>query len=120
MFRQAMRSPVITFHVVPSSMKAHYEQLSLPERNPSFSSGRFSPDSLAGVDHNPQRMSRHGSQTHHPHPDRSDGYAHLTHPSVSAAKPPTGHSPQRAANSTPTTGFTKKVGRRFTILLKKG
>lgn len=115
MFRQAMRSPVITFHVVPSSMKAHYEQLSHPERNPSFSSGRFSPDSLA-VDPHLHRTSRHGSQTHHPHPDRTDSYAHLSHP---AAKPPTGQSPQRAANSTPT-GFTKKVGRRFTILLKKG
>ncbi|XP_017285039.1 partitioning defective 3 homolog isoform X3 [Kryptolebias marmoratus] len=123
MFRQAMRSPVIMFHVVPSSMKAHYEQLSHVERNPSFSSGRFSPDSLTGVDHNPQRMSRHGSQTHphsHPHPDRTDSYTHLTHPGVSAAKPPTGHSPQRAVNSTPTTGFTKKVGRRFNIQLKKG
>ncbi|XP_037538351.1 partitioning defective 3 homolog isoform X3 [Nematolebias whitei] len=124
MFRQAMRSPVILFHVVPSSMKAHYEQLSHAERTPSFSSGRFSPDSLMGVDHHPQRMSRHGSQTHphsHPHPDRTDSYTHLTpHPAVSAAKPPTGHSPQKGANSTPTTGFTKKVGRRFNIQLKKG
>lgn len=125
MFRQAMRSPVILFHVVPSSVKVHYEQLSHAERNPSFSSGRFSPDSLMGVDdHHPQRMSRHGSQTHphsHPHPDRTDSYTHLSpHPAVSAAKPPTGQSPQKGANSTPTTGFSKKVGRRFNIQLKKG
>uniref|UniRef100_A0A1A7W7I6 Par-3 partitioning defective 3 homolog n=2 Tax=Iconisemion striatum TaxID=60296 RepID=A0A1A7W7I6_9TELE len=121
MFRQAMRSPVIMFHVVPSSMKAHYEQLSHVERNPSFSSGRFSPESVSGVEHNPQRMSRHGSQTHpHSHPDRTDSYSHLTHPAVSAAKPPTGHSPQRGLNSTPTVGFTKKVGRRLNIQLKKG
>ncbi|KAM4728244.1 par-3 family cell polarity regulator alpha, b isoform 6-T7 [Anableps anableps] len=130
MFRQAMRSPVIMFHVVPSSMKAHYEQLSHAERNPSFSSGRFSPDSLSGVDHNPQRITRHGSQTHpthshpqtHTHPDPNNGFPHLTHPAVSAAKPPTGHthSPQRGLNSTPTAGFTKKVGRRLNIQLKKG
>uniref|UniRef100_A0A672JR56 Par-3 family cell polarity regulator alpha, b n=1 Tax=Salarias fasciatus TaxID=181472 RepID=A0A672JR56_SALFA len=117
MFRQAMRSPVIMFHVVPSSMKAHYEQLSQAERNPAYSSGRFSPDSLgggsvSGVDHTPQRMSRHGSQSHphsHPHPH--------AHP-----HPPTGHahSPQRALNSTPTAGYTKKIGRRLNIQLKKG
>ncbi|XP_043990434.1 par-3 family cell polarity regulator alpha, b isoform X8 [Gambusia affinis] len=121
MFRQAMRSPVIMFHVVPSSMKAHYEQLSHADRNPSFSSGRFSPDSLSGIDHNPQRINRHGSQTQ-THPDSNNGYPHLTHPAVTAAKPPTGHthSPQRGLNSTPTPGYTKKVGRRFNIQLKKG
>uniref|UniRef100_A0A4W6CHV6 Par-3 family cell polarity regulator alpha, b n=1 Tax=Lates calcarifer TaxID=8187 RepID=A0A4W6CHV6_LATCA len=118
MFRQAMRSPVIMFHVVPSSMKAHYEQLSHAERNPAYASGRFSPDSLtgstvSGMDHTPQRMSRH---------DLTDGYPPLTHPAVSAAKPPTGHthSPQRGMNSTPTGGYTKKVGRRLNIQLKKG
>ncbi|XP_029381638.1 par-3 family cell polarity regulator alpha, b isoform X11 [Echeneis naucrates] len=124
MFRQAMRSPVIMFHVVPSSMKAHYEQLSHSERNPAYNSGRFSPDSLTGstvsaADHTPQRMARHGSQTH-PHP--ADGFPPLTHPAVSAAKPPTGHthSPQRTLTSTPTAGYSKKVGRRLNIQLKKG
>uniref|UniRef100_A0A3Q3FDR9 Par-3 family cell polarity regulator alpha, b n=1 Tax=Labrus bergylta TaxID=56723 RepID=A0A3Q3FDR9_9LABR len=136
MFRQAMRSPVIMFHVVPTSMKTHYEQLSHSERNPAYSSGRFSPDSLtgsivSGMDHTPQRVSRHGSQNHphshphphpHTHPEQTDGYPPLTHPAVSAAKPPTGHthSPQRAANATPTAGYTKKVGRRLNIQLKKG
>uniref|UniRef100_A0A3Q3CN41 Par-3 family cell polarity regulator alpha, b n=1 Tax=Haplochromis burtoni TaxID=8153 RepID=A0A3Q3CN41_HAPBU len=134
MFRQAMRSPVIMFHVVPSSMKAHYEQLSHAERNPVYASGRFSPDSLSGstvsgIDHTPQRMSRHGSQTHphsHPYPhvlsEPTDGYPPLLHPAVSAAKPPTGHahSPQKGMNSTPAGGYTKKVGRRLSIQLKKG
>lgn len=138
MFRQAMRSPVIMFHVVPSSVKAHYEQLSHAERNPAYTSGRFSPDSLTGstissIDHTPQRMSRHGSQSHphshphphshsHTHPDQTDGYPPLAHPAVSAAKPPTGHthSPQRGLTPTPTGGFTKKVGRRLNIQLKKG
>lgn len=130
MFRQAMRSPVIMFHVVPSSMKTHYEQLSNAERNPAYTSGRFSPDSLTGstvssTDHTPQRMSRHGSQSHphpHPHQDQTDGYHPLAHPAVSAAKPPTGHthSPQRGLTSTPTGGFAKKVGRKLNIQLKKG
>ncbi|XP_031148341.1 par-3 family cell polarity regulator alpha, b isoform X10 [Sander lucioperca] len=136
MFRQAMRSPVIMFHVVPSSMKANYEQLSHAERNPAYASGRFSPDSLtgstvSGMDHTPQRVSRHGSQTHpqshlhpqsHTHSEQTDGYPPLAHPMVSAAKPPTGHtpSPQRGLNATPTGGFTKKVGRRLNIQLKKG
>uniref|UniRef100_A0A8L0DU83 Par-3 family cell polarity regulator n=1 Tax=Oncorhynchus mykiss TaxID=8022 RepID=A0A8L0DU83_ONCMY len=34
MFRQAMRSPVILFHVVPASMKSQYEQLSQEEPHP--------------------------------------------------------------------------------------
>uniref|UniRef100_A0A3Q2TB90 Par-3 family cell polarity regulator alpha, b n=1 Tax=Fundulus heteroclitus TaxID=8078 RepID=A0A3Q2TB90_FUNHE len=130
MFRQAMRSPVILFHVVPSSMRAHYEQLSHADRNPSYPSGGFSPDSLSGGDPNQPRIVRHGSQTHpthshphtHSHPDPNNGYPHLTHPAVSAAKPPTGHthSPQRGLNSTPSAGYTKKVGRRLNIQLKKG
>uniref|UniRef100_A0A8D3A201 Par-3 family cell polarity regulator n=1 Tax=Scophthalmus maximus TaxID=52904 RepID=A0A8D3A201_SCOMX len=104
MFRQAMRSPVIMFHVVPSSTKAHYEQLSHAERNPAYASGRLSPDSVSGstvsggvgVDHTPQRMSRHGSQTH----------AHAHPPAPNSA--------------TPTGGYAKKVGRRLNIQLKKG
>uniref|UniRef100_A0A8C5I6L7 PDZ domain-containing protein n=1 Tax=Gouania willdenowi TaxID=441366 RepID=A0A8C5I6L7_GOUWI len=117
MFCQAMRSPVIMFHVVPHSMKAHYEQLSQAERNPAYASGRFSPESLtgssmSGMDHSPHRMSRHSSQTHpHSHPHH--------HPHT---KPPLGHSlsPQRAANSNQSGGYTKKVGRRLNIQLKKG
>uniref|UniRef100_A0A673ZSM7 Par-3 family cell polarity regulator n=1 Tax=Salmo trutta TaxID=8032 RepID=A0A673ZSM7_SALTR len=34
LFRQAMRSPVILFHVVPASMKSQYEQLSQEEPHP--------------------------------------------------------------------------------------
>uniref|UniRef100_A0A8C7N7L5 Par-3 family cell polarity regulator n=1 Tax=Oncorhynchus kisutch TaxID=8019 RepID=A0A8C7N7L5_ONCKI len=127
MFRQAMRSPVIMFHVVPNLMKAQYEQLSHSERNPNvaYSSGRFSPDSLAsergsttsGLDHTPQ------SRGPHPHPEQGDAYTPLPHPhGGSMGKPPSGHapSPHRVLNSTPTAGFTKKVGRRLNIQLKKG
>ncbi|XP_042164092.1 par-3 family cell polarity regulator alpha, b isoform X5 [Oncorhynchus tshawytscha] len=140
MFRQAMRSPVIMFHVVPNLMKAQYEQLSHSERNPdvAYSSGSFSPDSLAserssttsGLDHTPQRMSR-GPHPHQ-HPEQGDAYTSLPHPhglahGGSMGKPPLGHappgrtpSPHRVLNSTPTAGFTKKVGRRLNIQLKKG
>uniref|UniRef100_A0A674BPM0 Par-3 family cell polarity regulator alpha, b n=1 Tax=Salmo trutta TaxID=8032 RepID=A0A674BPM0_SALTR len=113
MFRQAMRSPVIMFHVVPNLMKAQYEQLSHSERNPNVAySGRFSPDSLAsergsttsGLDHTPQVSLFPWS------------------PSPPSPGPPSGHapSPHRVLNSTPTAGFTKKVGRRLNIQLKKG
>uniref|UniRef100_A0A8C7LU18 Par-3 family cell polarity regulator n=1 Tax=Oncorhynchus kisutch TaxID=8019 RepID=A0A8C7LU18_ONCKI len=100
MFRQAMRSPVIMFHVVPNLMKAQYEQLSHSERNPdvAYSSGSFSPDSLAS--------------------ERSSTTSGLDHtPQVSLRRTP---SPHRVLNSTPTAGFTKKVGRRLNIQLKKG
>ncbi|XP_077955816.1 par-3 family cell polarity regulator alpha, b isoform X4 [Gasterosteus aculeatus] len=133
MFRQAMRSPLILFHVVPTSMKTHYEQLFHAERGAPHPSGRFSPDSLSGSaassgDRAPHRMSRHGSQAQarpqsHAHPDHAEGYPPPPPPpAVSAAKPPSGHtpSPQRGANSTPAGGYSKKVGRRLNILLKKG
>uniref|UniRef100_A0A674BUY8 Par-3 family cell polarity regulator alpha, b n=1 Tax=Salmo trutta TaxID=8032 RepID=A0A674BUY8_SALTR len=127
MFRQAMRSPVIMFHVVPNLMKAQYEQLSHSERNPNvaYSSGSFSPDSLAsergsttsGLDHTPQRMSR-GPHTHQ-HPEQGDAYTSLPHLHGLAHGGRT-PSPHRVLNSTPTAGFTKKVGRRLNIQLKKG
>uniref|UniRef100_A0A8C5AKZ7 Par-3 family cell polarity regulator n=1 Tax=Gadus morhua TaxID=8049 RepID=A0A8C5AKZ7_GADMO len=143
MFRQAMRSPLIVFHVVPSALKSRYEAMSLGDgRTPSgssYGSDRFSPDSLGGSsasDHGPPPrvgVARHASQTHahsplldHPGAERPGPYppgggsATLPHP---AAKPPTGHapSPQRGQGSAPALGgFTKKVGRRLNILLKKG
>ncbi|KAM8849310.1 partitioning defective 3 homolog [Spinachia spinachia] len=130
MFRQAMRSPLIVFHVVPTAMKTHYEQLFHAERNPPRASGRFSPDSLSDGDQAPHRASRHasrhGSQAHprpqcHAQPDQAEGYPPPPHPAVSAAKPPTGHtpSPQRGANPG-AGGYSKKVGRRLNIQLKKG
>ncbi|XP_077470850.1 par-3 family cell polarity regulator alpha, b isoform X1 [Stigmatopora argus] len=124
MFRQAMRSPVIMFHVIPSSLKSHYENLSQADRNPAYSSGRFGNDP-ASADLAPPRMSRLGSQklSHgQTQPDRTDNVPPVAHPpAMSAAKPPTGqiNSPQRALTSTPTPGY-KKVGRRLNIQLKKG
>uniref|UniRef100_A0A8C7PSQ7 Par-3 family cell polarity regulator n=1 Tax=Oncorhynchus mykiss TaxID=8022 RepID=A0A8C7PSQ7_ONCMY len=117
MFRQAMRSPVIMFHVVPNLMKAQYEQLSHSERNPNvaYSSGHNKILSYL----NSQSRGHHP----HPHPEQGDAYTPLPHPhGGSIGKPPSGHapSPHRVLNSTPTAGFTKKVGRRLNIQLKKG
>ncbi|KAJ8339707.1 hypothetical protein SKAU_G00343400, partial [Synaphobranchus kaupii] len=127
MFRQAMRSPAILFHVVPAAKKAQYEHLSQSEKSQAYGPGRFSPDSqpgdrgsLAGaLDHTPQRMSRTGP---HPHPEQGDTYTTLPHTPNSASKPPSGHasSPHRGISPAPPTGYTKKVGRRFNIQLKKG
>ncbi|MBN3325988.1 PARD3 protein, partial [Atractosteus spatula] len=125
MFRQAMRSPVILFHVVPASKKVQYEQLSQSEKNPAYMHGRFSPESQAsergslvvGLDHTPHRVSRAGA-----HVEQAEFYSPLPHNAGSTGKPPSGltPSPQRVLSSTPTTGYTKKVGRRLNIQLKKG
>lgn len=128
-FRQAMRSPVILFHVVPSSMRSQYEQISHNEHKPRGSfdvSGRFSPDSLtndpvnnAGLDHAAHRLAQHRSHSSDNHTDTSSP---MHHPGGPAGKPPLGHasSPQRGLSPTPTSGFSKKVGRRLGIQLRKG
>ncbi|XP_073703196.1 par-3 family cell polarity regulator alpha, b isoform X1 [Garra rufa] len=126
MFRQAMRSPVILFHVVPSTMRSHYEQISHNEHNPRANidlSGRFSPDSLTnetiGLDHAAHRLAQHRP---HPQNNHLDSSSPIHHPVGSSGKPPTGHasSPQRGLSPGPTSGFTKKVGRRLGIQLRKG
>ncbi|MBN3311151.1 partitioning defective 3 homolog isoform X2 [Amia ocellicauda] len=125
MFRQAMRSPVILFHVVPATKKVQYEQLSQSEKNPAYIPGRFSPDSqgsergslVVGLDHTPQRMMRPGA-----HVEQGEFYSPLPHNTGSTGKPPSGltPSPQRVLSPTPSSGYTKKVGRRLNIQLKKG
>ncbi|XP_017573980.1 par-3 family cell polarity regulator alpha, b isoform X2 [Pygocentrus nattereri] len=123
MFRQAMRSPLILFHVVPSAKRAEYEQISQSERNPALNHtnlGRLSPDSLtsepvgtADLDSSPHRLPQPRPQL------RNDP---VQHPVGSMGKPPSGHgaSPQRVLSSTPTPGFSKRFGRRLGIQLKKG
>uniref|UniRef100_A0A8C9V5S2 Par-3 family cell polarity regulator n=1 Tax=Scleropages formosus TaxID=113540 RepID=A0A8C9V5S2_SCLFO len=126
-FRQAMRTPAILFHVVPAAKKTQYDQLSQSEMGPVYVAGRFSPDSQSsergslpgGLDHTPQRMSHLGTQAL---AEQGSFYSPIPHPSVSVGKPPFGcvPSPQKALTSTPSTGYTKKVGRRLSIQLKKG
>ncbi|XP_048410947.1 partitioning defective 3 homolog isoform X5 [Stegostoma tigrinum] len=125
MFRQAMRSQIIWFHVVPAANKEQYEQVSFAEKN-AYYSNRVNTDSQPGdrksavnasFDETPQRLSRSSNET-----DQTASYSHLPHNQNSMSKPPTGQNltPQRLS-STPTTGFsTKKVGKKLNIQLKKG
>ncbi|KAM7176432.1 partitioning defective 3 homolog isoform 5-T5 [Macrochelys suwanniensis] len=125
MFRQAMRTPIIWFHVVPAANKEQYEQLSQSEKNTYYSS-RFSPDSQyidnksinnAGL-HTLQRISRMSNQT-----DQTDSYSQLPHSVNSSGKPPSGlvPSPQKVLTSTTNSGYnTKKIGKRLHIQLRKG
>ncbi|XP_059696321.1 partitioning defective 3 homolog isoform X11 [Haemorhous mexicanus] len=124
MFRQAMRTPFIWFHVVPAANKEQYEQLSQSESV--FYSSRFSPDSQyaegksmnnSGL-HTLQRMSRVGN-----HSDQTDSYSQLPHSVNSSGKPPSGlvPSPQKVLTSTANSGYnTKKIGKRLSIQLRKG
>ncbi|XP_042657816.1 partitioning defective 3 homolog isoform X14 [Tyto alba] len=125
MFRQAMRTPFIWFHVVPAANKEQYEQLSQSEKNTYYSS-RFGPDSQyadskninnSGL-HTLQRMSRAGNQS-----DQTDSYSQLPHSVNSSGKPPLGlvPSPQKVLTTAANSGYnTKKIGKRLSIQLRKG
>uniref|UniRef100_UPI00398F8180 partitioning defective 3 homolog isoform X3 n=1 Tax=Pristiophorus japonicus TaxID=55135 RepID=UPI00398F8180 len=125
MFRQAMRSHVIWFHVVPAANKEQYEQVSFGDKNACYSN-RINTDTQpsdrksainASFDEIPQRLSRASNEA-----NQTASYSHLPHNQNSVSKPPTGQNltPQRLS-STPTAGFnTKKVGKKLNIQLKKG
>ncbi len=124
MFRQAMHSPVILFHVVPSTMRSQYEQISHNEHNPRVNidlSGHFSTDSLTndpiGLNHAAHRLAQH-----RPHPPNNhlDTSSPIHHPVGQSGKPPSGHASSPHRGLSPTLGFTKKVGRRLGIQLRKG
>uniref|UniRef100_A0A6Q2Y3N2 PDZ domain-containing protein n=1 Tax=Esox lucius TaxID=8010 RepID=A0A6Q2Y3N2_ESOLU len=144
MFRQAMRSPFILFHVVPASMKSQYEQLSQGE-------GSFSPShasdlqgqqpsargSLAAQGATGQRTSSRSGTNPIPVPDvsrlnhvppqlvpdhrHSASLPHGGGPTagnhLSSATSP---SLQRRVSANTTAGFLKKTGRRLNIVLQKG
>ncbi|XP_061094356.1 partitioning defective 3 homolog isoform X1 [Conger conger] len=135
MFRQAMRSPVILFHVVPASKKAQYDHITHAEMSLAYGAGRLSPDSQASergsmrgsLNHTPQRMSRSGPlppplPKPNQHPPGEQGLFYVPPPASTPDAPAPGRttSPQRSHSTTPSTGYTKKVGRRFNIQLKKG
>ncbi|XP_020846103.1 partitioning defective 3 homolog isoform X13 [Phascolarctos cinereus] len=125
MFRQAMRTPIIWFHVVPAAKKEQYEQLSQSEKN-NYYSNRFNPDpqymdnksvNSAGL---PvlQRIPRLNHQA-----DQADSYSQLPHSANVAGKLPPTVSPsqQNVLSPTPSSGYnTKKIGKRLNIQLKKG
>ncbi|XP_073085057.1 partitioning defective 3 homolog isoform X18 [Manis javanica] len=126
MFRQAMRTPIIWFHVVPAANKEQYEQLSQSEKNNYYSS-RFSPSSQY-IDN--RSMSSSGlpalqrAPRLNPPPEQTDAHPRLlpqsAHP---AAKPPSAPAPapQSVFGTSVSSGYnTKKVGKRLNIQLKKG
>ncbi|XP_065777130.1 partitioning defective 3 homolog isoform X11 [Muntiacus reevesi] len=124
MFRQAMRTSIIWFHVVPAANKEQYEQLSQSERNNYYSS-RFSPDSQH-VDHRgvtsagPQALPR--ASRLNPPPEHADPHPRLLPQSTQpSGKPPA--APALAAHHvfSPSSGYnTKKIGKKLNIQLKKG
>ncbi|XP_053324202.1 partitioning defective 3 homolog isoform X2 [Spea bombifrons] len=122
MFRQAMRSPMIWFHVVPAANKEPYEQLSQSENN-SYYSSPHAPDShyvdnrnfhSSVPDQALQRVPRPGTEP-------TDSYSHLPHSITSAGKPPTGLTPSpHPVSSPPNSGYTTRKGKKLHIQLKKG
>lgn len=136
LFRRAMRSPFILFHIVPAAKRLQYEQFSKselrhnPGPGPGLSSKRLSlttpgvttsrptsesklgqRNSVAG-DYNVRRMSKSGP---HPNLNQQSSSSHfdqsytLSAPSIT---PP--------SNNNPPVAFSKKIGRRFDVELSKG
>ncbi|XP_058489697.1 partitioning defective 3 homolog isoform X3 [Solea solea] len=135
-FKQAMRSPVILFHVVPAVMKRQYEFLSgHSELSPHQSSIVFfnqaiqkpgdrsslvgrpaaRPGPQLGLNHNHQGPLA-GST---PEPNRR--YTTLPHTMISrTSSAPSPSLQRRISTNTPTSSYLKNKGRRFNIQLKKG
>ncbi|XP_046304282.1 partitioning defective 3 homolog isoform X18 [Marmota monax] len=125
MFRQAMRTPIIWFHVVPAANKEQYEQLSQSEKNNYYSS-RFSPDSQYIDNRSVNSAGPHALQRaprlSHP-PEQIEAHPRLPHSAHPSSKPPSAPAPapQNVFSSSASSGYnTKKVGKRLNIQLKKG
>uniref|UniRef100_A0A8C1N6X7 Par-3 family cell polarity regulator n=1 Tax=Cyprinus carpio TaxID=7962 RepID=A0A8C1N6X7_CYPCA len=101
LFRQAMRSPLILFHVVPAVKKAKYELLSQNELGLQAAPGPGDRASLVGggVDYGPRRMSK---------AEFTLGYPTLPHIS------------SRPTSASSSVGYSKKIGRKFSVQLRKG
>uniref|UniRef100_A0A673BZ49 PDZ domain-containing protein n=1 Tax=Sphaeramia orbicularis TaxID=375764 RepID=A0A673BZ49_9TELE len=125
-FRQAMRSPVILFHVVPASMKKHYDLLSAQNElsPPQSNRVRFSQDTQQVGDRSSLvggLTTRSGSQLSHNTPEPGRRYATLPHNLVSRSSSAPSPTLQRRVSANPSTNlFLKNKGRRFNIQLKKG
>ncbi|XP_053491942.1 partitioning defective 3 homolog isoform X5 [Ictalurus furcatus] len=148
LFRQAMRTPFILFHVVPAVRKVQYEQFSQSElgvqpgpgvpgpgvpcpvpkqlpADPKAGPGRSQltleskPGErgsvvIGGIDYSPKRMSKT-----RPLPN----FNHQTPSSqMEQNQPYPGSAPiiSPSSKSTTSTGFTKKIGRKFNVQLRKG
>ncbi|XP_051538608.1 partitioning defective 3 homolog isoform X1 [Myxocyprinus asiaticus] len=113
LFRQAMRSPVILFHVIPASKKAQYEQLYQNELGLQSGTGPGERGSLlGGMDYSPRRFSKAESNR---------GYPTLPHPKNPSTKTQPGPiQPARPDSVASSMGYSKKIGRKFNVQLKKG
>uniref|UniRef100_A0A8C4DXR8 Par-3 family cell polarity regulator n=1 Tax=Dicentrarchus labrax TaxID=13489 RepID=A0A8C4DXR8_DICLA len=127
-FKQAMRCPVILFHVVPAAMKRQYELLAAQSElsPPQSNRVRFSQDSQLPGDRSSLvggLMSRSGPEPglNHNTPEPSRRYATLPHNLVSRTSSAPSPSLQRRVSTNPSTSsYLKNKGRRFNIQLKKG
>ncbi|KAL2761337.1 partitioning defective 3-like protein isoform 4 [Daubentonia madagascariensis] len=125
MFRQAMRTPIIWFHVVPAANKEQYEQLSQSEKNNYYSSC-FSPDSQYIDNRSVNSAGLHAVQRaprlNHP-PEQLDSHPRLPHSAHPSGKPPSAPAPapHSVFSTNVSSGYnSKKVGKRLNIQLKKG
>uniref|UniRef100_A0A8C4DXY3 Par-3 family cell polarity regulator n=1 Tax=Dicentrarchus labrax TaxID=13489 RepID=A0A8C4DXY3_DICLA len=122
-FKQAMRCPVILFHVVPAAMKRQYELLAAQSElsPPQSNRVRFSQDSQLPGDRSSLvggLMSRSGPE---PGLNHNRRYATLPHNLVSRTSSAPSPSLQRRVSTNPSTSsYLKNKGRRFNIQLKKG
>uniref|UniRef100_A0A3B3X9A7 PDZ domain-containing protein n=1 Tax=Poecilia mexicana TaxID=48701 RepID=A0A3B3X9A7_9TELE len=126
-FRQAMRCPVILFHVVPASMKRQYEILSVQNElsSPQSTRVRFSQDSQHPGDRSSLDSGTHQGPLAGSTPEPSRRFATLPHavPHPIISRTPSAPSPslQRRISTTPSnSSYLKKKGRSFNIQLKKG
>ncbi|XP_030254878.1 partitioning defective 3 homolog [Sparus aurata] len=135
-FKQAMRCPVILFHVVPAAMKRQYEMLSAQSElsSPQSHRVRFSQDSQHSGDRSSlvgALIPRSGPQPGLNHnqqgplagstPELSRRYATLPHTLVSRTSSAPSPTLQRRISTNPSTNsYLKNKGHRFNIQLRKG
>lgn len=114
LFRQAMRSPLILFHVVPVVKKAQYELLSQNELGLQAAPGPGERAGLVGggEDYSPRRMSKADSTLGYP------TLPHLANPSNET--PPGPMHPSRPTSAASSVGYSKKIVRKSSVQLRKG
>ncbi|XP_061660645.1 partitioning defective 3 homolog isoform X2 [Syngnathoides biaculeatus] len=125
-FKQAMASSVILFHVVPATLKRQYELLGGKSElsSPNSSRVRFSQGSLHSGDRTSlvggRTSSQQGSLTGST-PERRRRYATPAQSLVSSTSSTSSPSLQRRISTTQSkSSYVKGKGRRFKIQLKKG
>ncbi|XP_077364951.1 partitioning defective 3 homolog isoform X2 [Festucalex cinctus] len=118
-FKQAMTSSLILFHVVPAAMKRQYELLAGKSdlSSPHSSRVRFSQDSL----HSGDRTSLVGGRTSSQQGSLAGSTPEPRRKYVSSTSSPSSPSLQRRISTTQSSNsYVKRKGRRFNIQLKKG